>query len=83
MSWFFLDVAFYSQNLFQKDVFLQTGFLPPAKYMYALKEVMKLAKAQGLIALGSTIPGYWATVFTVGKNEIIMYFLLFYYYFLN
>ena len=63
--WFFLDISFYSQNLFQKDVFTQVGFLPPAKYMYALEEAGQVAKAQALIALGSTIPGYWFTVFFV------------------
>eukprot|EP01036_Dinobryon_divergens_P029146 gene29145-38209_t len=42
----------------------QVGFLPPAKFMYA-QEVGQIAKAQSLIALGSTIPGYWFTVFFV------------------
>ena len=73
LSWFFLDVGFYSQSLFQKDVFLQVGFIPPANRMSALKESMVTAKAQALIALGSTIPGYWVTVFTVdilGRKNI-------------
>jgi MFS transporter, PHS family, inorganic phosphate transporter len=73
LSWFFLDVGFYSQSLFQKDVFLQVGFIPPAKRMSALRESMVTAKAQALIALGSTIPGYWVTVFTVdilGRKNI-------------
>jgi PHS family inorganic phosphate transporter-like MFS transporter len=65
MCWFLLDIAFYSQNLFQKDVFLQTGFLLPPKYMNALGETGKISRAQACIALGSTIPGYWATVFFV------------------
>ena len=65
MCWFLLDVAFYSQNLFQKDVFLQIGWLPPANKMNAMEETANVAKAQALIALGSTIPGYYATVFTV------------------
>ena len=73
LSWFFLDVGFYSQSLFQKDVFLQVGFIPPAIRMSALRESMVTAKAQALIALGSTIPGYWVTVFTVdilGRKNI-------------
>ena len=73
LSWFFLDVGFYSQSLFQKDVFLQVGFIPPANRMNALTESMVTAKAQSLIALGSTIPGYWVTVFTVdilGRKSI-------------
>jgi len=73
LTWGLLDVAFYSQNLFQKDVFLQIGWLPPAKYMYAAQEARMISKCQALIALGSTIPGYWATVFTVdilGRRNI-------------
>jgi len=73
LSWFFLDVAFYSQNLFQSNVFLQAGWLPPAKYMNAIEETGKVAYCQAVIALGSTIPGYWATVFTVdtyGRKNI-------------
>ena len=61
------DVAFYSQNLFQKDVFLQIGWLPPAESVNAMTETFRVARAQALIALGSTIPGYYFTVFTVDK----------------
>ena len=57
MCWFLLDVAFYSQNLFQKDVFLQIGWLPPAESVNAMTETFRVARAQALIALGSTIPG--------------------------
>jgi PHS family inorganic phosphate transporter-like MFS transporter len=80
MSWCLLDVAFYSQNLFQKDVFLQIGWLPPAERMSALREAGQVSKAQALIALGSTIPGYWVTVFTVDilgrKNIQLMGFIM-------
>lgn len=61
-TWFLLDVAFYSQNLFQKDVFTAVGWLPNANTMSALEEVYKISKAQALIALCSTVPGYWFTV---------------------
>ena len=64
-TWFLLDIAFYSQGLFQKDVFTTIGWLPSAQNMSALEEVFYVARAQALIALGSTIPGYWFTVFTV------------------
>ncbi|KAL2520030.1 putative inorganic phosphate transporter 1-7 [Forsythia ovata] len=30
-TWFFVDIAYYSQNLFQKEVFSAVGWLPPAK----------------------------------------------------
>ncbi|RDY00890.1 putative inorganic phosphate transporter 1-7, partial [Mucuna pruriens] len=61
-TWFLLDIAFYSQNLFQKDIFSAIGWIPPAKTMNALEEVFKIARAQTLIALCSTVPGYWFTV---------------------
>lgn len=61
-TWFLLDIAFYSQNLFQKDIFSSIGWLPAAKTMSALEEVFQVARAQALIALVSTVPGYWATV---------------------
>ncbi|XP_047944390.1 inorganic phosphate transporter 1-4-like [Salvia hispanica] len=61
-TWFLLDIAFYSQNLFQKDVFSAIGWIPPAKTMNAIGEVYKISRAQTLIALCSTVPGYWFTV---------------------
>ncbi|XVF66492.1 hypothetical protein PTKIN_Ptkin10aG0040000 [Pterospermum kingtungense] len=61
-TWFLLDIAFYSQNLFQKDIFTGIGWIPPAASMNAIQEVYKIAKAQTLIALCSTVPGYWFTV---------------------
>lgn len=61
-TWFLLDIAFYSNNLFQKDIFSAVGWLPPAKTMSALQEVYKVARAQTLVALCGTVPGYWFTV---------------------
>lgn len=61
-TWFLLDIAFYSQNLFQKDIFSAIGWIPPAKEMNAIHEVYKISRAQTLIALCSTVPGYWFTV---------------------
>ncbi|OAY28091.1 inorganic phosphate transporter 1-4 [Manihot esculenta] len=61
-TWFFLDIAFYSQNLFQKDIFSAIGWIPQAKTMNAIEEVYRIARAQTLIALCSTVPGYWFTV---------------------
>ncbi|KAH8941070.1 hypothetical protein BDL97_14G018800 [Sphagnum fallax] len=61
-TWFLLDIAFYSQNLFQKDIFTAIGWLPSAKNMNALEEVFRISRAQALIALCSTVPGYWFTV---------------------
>lgn len=66
-TWFLLDIAFYSQNLFQKDVFTAIQWLPKAKHMSAIQEVYKIAKAQTLIALCSTVPGYWFTVALIDR----------------
>ncbi|KAH0455500.1 hypothetical protein IEQ34_015532 [Dendrobium chrysotoxum] len=61
-TWFVLDIAFYSQNLFQKDIFSAVGWIPNAATMNALEELFKIARAQTLIALCGTVPGYWFTV---------------------
>ncbi|KAL0368446.1 UNVERIFIED_CONTAM: Inorganic phosphate transporter 1-4 [Sesamum calycinum] len=66
-TWFLLDIAFYSQNLFQKDIFSAIGWIPPAKTMNALEEVFRISRAQTLIALCSTVPGYWFTVFFIDR----------------
>ncbi|KAK7356605.1 hypothetical protein VNO80_15880 [Phaseolus coccineus] len=66
-TWFLLDIAYYSQNLFQKDIFSAIGWIPPAKTMNAIQEVSKIARAQTLIALCSTVPGYWFTVAFIDK----------------
>ncbi|KAJ1701851.1 hypothetical protein LUZ63_001630 [Rhynchospora breviuscula] len=73
VCWFVLDIAFYSQNLFQKDIFSAVGWLPKANTMSALEEVFKIARAQSLVALCGTIPGYW---FTVAFIDIIGRFVI-------
>ncbi|KAL3726985.1 hypothetical protein ACJRO7_031825 [Eucalyptus globulus] len=62
MTWFLLDISYYSSNLTQKDIFTNVGWLPPAAKMNAIYEVFRVAKAQTLIALCGTVPGYWFTV---------------------
>lgn len=65
--WFLLDVAFYSQNLFQRDVYISVGWIPAAATMSAVEEVFKISRAQTLIALCSTVPGYWVTVALIDR----------------
>ncbi|KAL2644775.1 hypothetical protein R1flu_012362 [Riccia fluitans] len=67
VCWFMLDVAFYSQNLFQKDIFSAVGWLPSAKKMSAFEEVFRIGRAQAIIALVSTVPGYWVTVALIDR----------------
>ncbi|RRT58705.1 hypothetical protein B296_00006013 [Ensete ventricosum] len=72
-TWFLLDIAFYSQNLFQKDIFSAIGWIPKAATMNAIEEVFRIARAQTLIALCGTVPGYWFTVAlidTIGRFTI-------------
>ncbi|KZV43572.1 Inorganic phosphate transporter 1-4 [Dorcoceras hygrometricum] len=66
-TWFLLDIAFYSNNLFQKDIFSAIGWIPHAKEMNAVHEVYRIARAQTLIALCSTVPGYWVTVALIDR----------------
>jgi PHS family inorganic phosphate transporter-like MFS transporter len=66
-TWFLLDIAFYSQNLFQKDIFTAIGWIPNARTLNAIEEVYWIARAQTLIALCSTVPGYWFTVAFIDK----------------
>ncbi|KAL7119786.1 hypothetical protein ACP275_02G083300 [Erythranthe tilingii] len=66
-TWFFVDVAYYSQNLFQKEIFSAVGWLPPAKTMSALDELFKISFAQFLIAFCGTVPGYWVTVLLIDR----------------
>ncbi|XP_030470776.1 low affinity inorganic phosphate transporter 1-like [Syzygium oleosum] len=66
-TWFLLDIAFYSQNLFQKDIFTAIGWIPKAKTMNAVEEVFRIGRAQTLIAMCSTVPGYWFTVALIDR----------------
>ncbi|KAJ6352280.1 hypothetical protein OIU76_001483 [Salix suchowensis] len=66
-TWFLLDIAFYSKNLFQKDIFSAIGWISKAETMNAIEEVYRIAKAQTLIALCSTVPDYWFTVALIDR----------------
>ncbi|KAJ3689955.1 hypothetical protein LUZ61_019119 [Rhynchospora tenuis] len=66
-TWFFLDVAFYSQNLFQKDIFSKVGWIPKDGTMNAIEEVYLISRAQTYLALCGTVPGYWFTVAFIDK----------------
>ncbi|PON71128.1 Phosphate transporter [Parasponia andersonii] len=66
-SWFLLDIAFYSLQLTQKDVYPASGLLRKASAMNAIEEAFRLSKAMFVIALVATVPGYWFTVFLIDK----------------
>ncbi|KAG6704531.1 hypothetical protein I3842_07G137200 [Carya illinoinensis] len=62
-SWFLLDIVFYSSNLFQSQIYEQ--FLPRKKRVNAYIDAFDVAKLQAIIAICSTIPGYWFTVYFI------------------
>ncbi|XP_030448628.1 low affinity inorganic phosphate transporter 8-like [Syzygium oleosum] len=66
-TWFLLDIAFYSLQLAQKDIYPVSGILHRPGTMNAIEEVFKLSKAMFIIALAATVPGYWFTVFLIDK----------------
>ncbi|XP_068666616.1 low affinity inorganic phosphate transporter 4-like [Aristolochia californica] len=66
-TWFLLDIAFYSQNLTQKDIFPAIGLTRPAGDINALDEVFETSRAMFVVALFGTFPGYWFTVFFIEK----------------
>jgi MFS transporter, PHS family, inorganic phosphate transporter len=43
-TWFLVDVAYYSQNLFQKDIFTSIHWIPKARTMSALEEVSRVLR---------------------------------------
>lgn len=61
-TWFLLDIAFYSQNLTQKDIFPAMGLTKQAADLSALEEVYETSCAMFIVALLGTFPGYWFTV---------------------
>ncbi|XVF12619.1 hypothetical protein REPUB_Repub08aG0134600 [Reevesia pubescens] len=66
-SWFFLDIAFYSQNLTQKDIFPTMGLTKKAPEINAIEEVYETSHAMFIVALLGTFPGYWFTVLFIEK----------------
>ncbi|KAL5848465.1 hypothetical protein ACOSQ4_006478 [Xanthoceras sorbifolium] len=68
-TWFLLGIAFYTQNLFQEDIFSAIGWLPKAENNNAIEEVYRTARAQIVIALCNTVPDYWFTVALIDKID--------------
>ncbi|XP_022734239.1 inorganic phosphate transporter 1-11-like [Durio zibethinus] len=66
-TWFLLDIAFYSQNLTQKDIFPAMNLTKKAADVSALEEVYDNSRAMFIVALLGTFPGYWFTVLFIEK----------------
>ena len=65
-TWFLLDIAFYSTNIFNPLILKHIGFASAASYP-ALEQVRRLAIGNVLIALVASVPGYWAAVALIDR----------------
>jgi predicted phosphate transport protein (TIGR00153 family) len=65
-TWFLLDVAFYSTNIFNPLILKQIGFANASSYP-PLQQVRLLATGNVLIALFASVPGYWAAVALIDR----------------
>ncbi|KAM6543463.1 hypothetical protein CsatB_007910 [Cannabis sativa] len=64
-AWFLVDIVFYSSNLFQSHVY--NNFLKPANEVSVFRDAYDVAKLQAIVAICSTIPGYWFTVYFIDR----------------
>ena len=62
-----LDIAFYSQNLTQKDIFPAMKLTEAVGAMNALTEVYETSHAMFVVALLGTFLGYWFTMFFIER----------------
>lgn len=79
LAWFLVDVVFYSMNLFQSQIY-QRYLNPHNKELNPFEEAFQVAKLQAVVAICSTIPGYFATVYCIeriGRVRIQMMGFLF------
>jgi len=64
-SWFLLDVAFYSTNIFNPLILKQIGFASAG--LPVLLQVRRLALGNMLLALIAAVPGYWTAVALIDR----------------
>ena len=64
-SWFLLDIAFYSTNIFNPTVLSYIGF--GAGGLSAVEHVRALAVGDVLVSLAGAVPGYWAAVVLIDR----------------
>ncbi|XP_073010832.1 probable inorganic phosphate transporter 1-10 [Typha latifolia] len=73
MAWFLVDIPYYSSTLFQSQIY--KPWFPPANHLNAYEEAYNVAKFQAIIAVASTLPGYFASVYfidRIGRRKIQM-----------
>ncbi|XP_040381305.1 probable inorganic phosphate transporter 1-9 [Oryza brachyantha] len=64
-AWFLLDIPYYSSTLFQSQIY--RPWFPPAADVNAFQEAFNVAKFQAIIAVASTIPGYFAAMLLIDR----------------
>lgn len=65
ISWFLVDIVFYSSNLFQSQIYKR--YLSDKQNVNAFQEAFEVARIQAIIAICSTIPGYFATMYFIDR----------------
>ncbi len=65
-TWFLLDIAFYSTNIFNPLILKQIGFANASSFL-PLQQVRLLATGNVLIALVASVPGYWVAVALIDR----------------
>jgi len=65
-TWFLLDIAFYSTNIFNPLILRQIGFANASSFP-PLQQVRLLATGNVLIALVASVPGYWVAVALIDR----------------
>ncbi|KAK4348948.1 hypothetical protein RND71_031703 [Anisodus tanguticus] len=65
ISWFLVDIVFYSSNLFQSQIY--KSYLSDKHKVNAFQEAFEVARLQAIIAICSTIPGYFATMYFIDR----------------
>ncbi|WVZ81269.1 hypothetical protein U9M48_028662 [Paspalum notatum var. saurae] len=64
-AWFLLDIPYYSSTLFQSQIY--GPWFPSADRVNAFQEAFNVAKFQAIIAVASTIPGYFAAMLLIDR----------------
>ncbi|XP_010227723.2 probable inorganic phosphate transporter 1-10 isoform X2 [Brachypodium distachyon] len=65
LAWFLLDIPYYSSTLFQSQIY--QPWFPAAGRVNVFQEAYNVARFQAIIAVASTIPGYFAAVLLIDR----------------
>ncbi|KAM7261466.1 hypothetical protein ACFE04_008833 [Oxalis oulophora] len=66
LSWFLVDIVFYSSNFFQSKIYYKYIYNNEKK-VNAYEEALRISELQAIVAVCSTIPAYFFTVYFIDK----------------